>query len=788
MDGGIGSGLIVGGIFKLMEVLYRSVEGAAANRELCESLALRVKVIEGAIKALEVTPLRGYALASPLTQLQTTLQSAVMLVKEQSSKSKVLLFLQGSTVRARFDELHRRLSQCQIDLSIPFEADTRAALQSIMQQQQDTAAQIEALAETIATSLPAQVAAAIKEGLARRRAFPAPGHAVPPAASPMRDGTPEPGTVANASLRQEDARPAWLLDYDALHFELDKRGRRRELGRGATAVVYRALYFGQPVAVKVLSAAAAGLHDPAHRGVFDRELQTCFALRHPNIAPVIGGTAPTSEQLAAVASGALDEADVPEFAIVMEQEATSLAAAASGLSPEQKLSVLKGVASALVYLHVARPKIVHCDLKPANVLLGADGTAKLTDFGVAATRATVANNTNANGSSGDGRHRAGGWTEAYAAPEVMRNPSATPDERADVYSFGALVKELFAGDAAAPPAIDAIAAACLRDAAAERPYAADLVAALAAPAEDLLSGEDPSCALGTRLPAVILRAPIVATDGKNDGVDPEEQSVRARLRRFYAHYAPEKVANIDNVLRMYDGRYPDMFERLVAKYGPEPGASPTTAGARSESPTSFRGGAAEQQRHQALRDRLTRFYVRYDSGKLGNVDEIIARFHDVEGDLFARLVEKYGPEPPADRAAATDGGAGNDDVEPVAAQEDNAAAAAHPPTKARDATVAAPAPPASSTDPKSNAGCAESTLPGAPPEKSATEVAQALVRPIPEAARVQLLQFYEYHAPDKVRSVDKVLTRFAGREDELFATLAVLYGSGPELVPAESGL
>mmetsp|Transcript_67543 Transcript_67543/g.78416 ORF Transcript_67543/g.78416 Transcript_67543/m.78416 type:complete len:81 (-) Transcript_67543:18-260(-) len=47
--------------------------------------------------------------------------------------------------------------------------------------------------------------------------------------------------------------------------------------------------------------------------------------------------------------------------------------------------------------------------------------------------------------------------------------------------------------------------------------------------------------------------------------------VRARLERFYRHYNPTKVDEIDATLRLWDGRYTLMFEALFQKYGPEPG-------------------------------------------------------------------------------------------------------------------------------------------------------------------------------------------------------------------------
>jgi hypothetical protein len=62
------------------------------------------------------------------------------------------------------------------------------------------------------------------------------------------------------------------------------------------------------------------------------------------------------------------------------------------------------------------------------------------------------------------------------------------------------------------------------------------------------------------------------------------------------------------------------------------------------------------------------------------------------------------------------------------------------------------------------------------------------VHDLSNSARKQLLQFYEHHAPAKVGEVETVLKRYAGREDELFASLVMLYDAGPDLVPLECGL
>ncbi|WP_433336673.1 protein kinase domain-containing protein [Spirillospora sp. CA-294931] len=149
--------------------------------------------------------------------------------------------------------------------------------------------------------------------------------------------------------------------------------------------------------------------------------------------------------------------------------------------------------------------IVHQDVKPANVLLDHDGTAKVTDFGLARARAVAA----VPPVVGDGtvslRVSNGGLTPAYASPEQAGGGAL--GRRTDVYSFAVSVLEMFtggrmwlvgpaAGEALAayraegpvrtgpPPMPDGLAALlerCLRDDPARRPESmAEVIAALTA--------------------------------------------------------------------------------------------------------------------------------------------------------------------------------------------------------------------------------------------------------------------------------------------------------------------
>ena len=189
-----------------------------------------------------------------------------------------------------------------------------------------------------------------------------------------------------------------------------------QIASGGMGVVYRArqLTLDRVVALKVLHPRLVA--DPRFVERFEREARAAGALNHINIVHV---------QDAGQAEGtyyyAMEYIDGPTVAAELR--------ARGAMPPERAVDTVRQIATALGFAH--GQGILHRDVKPENIMLTADGTAKLADLGLAMfvdTHATDAER------GADGKLRVWG-TPSYMAPEVALGRE--PDPRSDLYSLGA---------------------------------------------------------------------------------------------------------------------------------------------------------------------------------------------------------------------------------------------------------------------------------------------------------------------------------------------------------------
>jgi serine/threonine protein kinase len=109
-----------------------------------------------------------------------------------------------------------------------------------------------------------------------------------------------------------------------------------------------------------------------------------------------------------------------------------------GMKRELAMPIIRGISEGLAYAH--RKGIVHSDLKPGNVFIAEDGTAKILDFGIA--RAVPSMNTEASRDVFDAGSL-GAYTEAYATDEMIDGVDPHPAD--DMYALGIIAYEMLTG-------------------------------------------------------------------------------------------------------------------------------------------------------------------------------------------------------------------------------------------------------------------------------------------------------------------------------------------------------
>ena len=273
---------------------------------------------------------------------------------------------------------------------------------------------------------------------------------------------------------------------------LDQRYELEELvGGGGMADVYKATdrLLQRPVAVKIL-------HEQFQRDQefiekFHREAQAAARLSHPNIVNIYD---------VGVSAG--------EHYIVMEYvpgtTLKELIQQRGHLEPDEALAITREIAEALAHAHANG--LVHCDIKPHNILMLDGAHAKVADFGIAraVTESTMTYSGNVIGSV------------HYFSPEQAKGTVITP--KSDVYSLGVVLYEMLTGelpftgenpvsiamkhlqdeptpvrriDPAIPPVVEALVARMMAKDPALRPESAELVNEIAQAEAMVKNGTDP---------------------------------------------------------------------------------------------------------------------------------------------------------------------------------------------------------------------------------------------------------------------------------------------------------
>jgi serine/threonine protein kinase len=189
------------------------------------------------------------------------------------------------------------------------------------------------------------------------------------------------------------------------------------IGKGGTSVVYRAEHvrLGRTAALKLLT---PKLGESDFRDRFLRESKLAASLDHPNIVPVYD-------------AGEVDDVLYIAMACVDGSDLKALLVEEGRLPLRRALRIVSQIASALDAAHARG--LVHRDVKPANILVGRDDRALLSDFGVVKELTS------------GGATRTGSFvgTIEYCAPEQIEGRDV--DQRADVYALACVFYECVVG-------------------------------------------------------------------------------------------------------------------------------------------------------------------------------------------------------------------------------------------------------------------------------------------------------------------------------------------------------
>ncbi|KAL3510373.1 hypothetical protein ACH5RR_029774 [Cinchona calisaya] len=216
------------------------------------------------------------------------------------------------------------------------------------------------------------------------------------------------------------------------------------IGTGSFGIVYKGnLSDGRVVAVKVLKDVTGGDSD------FWAEVTIIARMHHLNLVTLWGYCTEKGRRMLIyeyVANGSLDKFLFQKNQVVSYNVETSnverenqLLNTGSGHKPVLELNIryriAVGVARAIAYLHEECLEwVLHCDIKPENILLGEDFCPKVSDFGLAKLK-TKEDRMSMSGIRG---------TRGYLAPEWIRGDRQITS-KSDVYSFGMVLLEIITG-------------------------------------------------------------------------------------------------------------------------------------------------------------------------------------------------------------------------------------------------------------------------------------------------------------------------------------------------------
>lgn len=247
-------------------------------------------------------------------------------------------------------------------------------------------------------------------------------------------------SLAEHQLLESTAFPTHFVGESPPENQLPYSDYRLErlIGAGGMGKVYRATQISTGAVVAIKAIRKDRQKDPRAVKQLVHEAAVVGGPRHPGIIRVHGlGRFPAGGYFLV-----MDHVEGYNLQTLVDQRR---------VRPDDAVSVIERVAEAIGHAHAAG--VVHCDLKPANVLVSANGAVVVTDFGFAQLI-----------SKGSPRTLLGG-TLGYLAPELLKG-LRSPSPAADVFSLGRMLQRIVALDEAR---LQRVSEHCLAENAADRP-------------------------------------------------------------------------------------------------------------------------------------------------------------------------------------------------------------------------------------------------------------------------------------------------------------------------------
>ncbi|XP_062183664.1 serine/threonine-protein kinase-like protein At5g23170 [Phragmites australis] len=248
--------------------------------------------------------------------------------------------------------------------------------------------------------------------------------------------------------RRAGTRAMREFSYEEVEAATGGFAAKNLVGKGSHGSVYRASLRGGGGGRRVVFAVKRPSHEQGEAKLANEIAVLSAAPRHPGVVGLVGVAAPQHQPPAEEDAGSKRVLVPSPPLLVMEYVPNGSLHDLLHRSPRpppwpRRVEIALDVAGAVRALHAAVPRVIHRDVKSANILLGRDGRARLADFSLAVRVAAPDGREGARDSSDEDAGPAPAGTIGYLDPCYTEPGRLGPES--DVFSFGVVLLELVSG-------------------------------------------------------------------------------------------------------------------------------------------------------------------------------------------------------------------------------------------------------------------------------------------------------------------------------------------------------